>query len=321
MKNLSADLLALLASGVPCEVSTLFAIGPCDNGAMIYATNAQLPVVLGGNRYEAAKFGSWSRGEITVKIGLESNSCQLTVLADNQVPIYFPGTDNGALLLDGIKFGLLGDADVTISALYNSPYLAGYAFPNVLGPTGGSLIEPKFVGQVANVPQIGMTKALIDVQDMMYLLNIQVPHRVIQASCSHTLYDVGCTLSAATFTKTGAVAAVTYPYLFGTTAELAVVAAGGTFAQGVLTWTSGKNTGLSSFVRAWTAGGYDSGAGDLIQLDVQPIFPIAVSDAFAITQGCNKTFAMCAILQPSSTAAYTNFGGQPDTPVPETAIG
>jgi hypothetical protein len=317
MKTYSSDLMALLAAGVPCTRVDLFAIGPCQNGAFIYATNGKLPVTFGGNTYQPSQFGSWSRGEITVKIGLESNSCDLAVFADNQVPVYFPGTGNAALLMSGIKVGLLGDANVTICTLYNSDYLAGYSFPAVSGPTGGSLVETKFVGMVGPVPNVGITKASITVQDMMYLLNTQVPCRVIQASCSHTLYDVGCTLAAATFTKTGAVAALTYPYEFTTAAHIATASPAGTFAQGLLTWTSGANSGLTYCVQAWTPGG----SSDVIVLDVQPIFPIAAGDAFQIREGCNKTFASCANLQPSSTAAYTNYGGQPDTPVPETAIG
>jgi hypothetical protein len=315
MKAYSADLMALLASGVPIEVRTLFAVGPVKNGQTIYATNSQLPVKFGGNTYQPSQFGAWSRGSVTTKIGLESNSCDLTVFADNQVPVYFPGTSSLILLLDGIKYGLLGDANVTVYALYNSSFLPGYAFPTVTGPTGGSLVETKFVGQVANIGNIGMTKAQITVQDMMYLLNIQVPRRVFQSSCSHTLYDAGCTLAAATFTKTGVVASITYPYLFTTTAHIAPTSSAGTFTQGVLTWLTGANAGLSYFVRAWT-----SGSPDTIQLDVAPISAIQAGDTFSIRQGCNKTLTSCTDLQ-GATNAMTNYGGQPATPVPEAAIG
>lgn len=316
MKNFSVDLKMLLQSGVPVDRMDLVAIGPCKNGAMIYATTGQVPVKFNGNLYQPSQYGSWSRGAITTKIGLESGSCDLTVFADNQIPVYFPGTNQAALLLDGVKFGLLGDADVSIYTLYNSDFLPGYAFPATTGPTGGSLVETKFVGQVANIGQIGLTKCVLTAQDMLYLLNIQVPRRVFQASCSHTLYDAGCTLQAAHFARAGTVGAVTNPYLFVSTAHLPPYTANGTFAQGILTWTSGANAGLSSFVRVWTPGG----ASDTIQLDVQPIFPIQAGDRFTIAQGCNKTLTSCTDLQ-GATNAMVNYGGQPDTPVPETAIG
>lgn len=218
-------------------------------------------------------------------------------------------------MLDGIKAGLLGAANVTVYTLYNSSFLAGYAFPAVTGPTGGSLVETKFVGMVGEITTIGMTKASITVQDMLYLLNVQVPRRVFQASCSHTLYDAGCTLTAATFTKTGVVGSVTYPFQFQTGAHIAPHSAAGTFTQGVLTWTTGANAGLSYFVGTWTAGTLDT-----IQLDVAPISAIQVGDTFSIRQGCNKTLTSCTDLQ-GATNAMINYGGQPLTPVPETAIG
>jgi hypothetical protein len=317
MKTYSADLLALLAAKVPVGRTDLFAFGPCQNGAMIYACTGQLPVTYGGNVYLPGQFGRWSRGSITTKIGLESNACDLSVVAGQNVPVDFPGTNGSAQLLDGIKFGLLGNANVSIYTLYNSDYLPGYSFPATTGPTGGSLVETKFIGQCAALSSIGMTKATVTVQDMLYLLNIQVPRRVFQASCSHTLYDAGCKLQSANFTRAGVVASLTYPYQIATSAHLAPFTPAGTFAQGVLAWTSGANQGLSSFVAAWTAGSNS----DTIQLDVAPIFPIQPGDAFKLTQGCNKTLAACADLQGTSAAAYTNYGGQPDTPVPETAIG
>ena len=203
MKNFPVDLKMLLQSGVPVDRMDLISIGPCKNGAMIYATTGQLPVKFNGNTYQPAQYGSWSRGAITTKIGLESGSCDLTVFADNQVPVYFPNTNQVALLLDAVKFGLLGNANVSIYTLYNSDFLPGYAFPATTGPTGGSLVETKFVGQVANIGQIGLTKCMLTAQDMLYLLNIQVPRRVFQASCSHTLYDAGCTLQMAERICTG----------------------------------------------------------------------------------------------------------------------
>lgn len=309
MKALSSDLVALLASGVPLYRADLYQIGPMLNGAMIYATNAQLPISYGGNTYQPTTFGLWSRGDIEVKIGLESNSCKLTVFADNQYPIYFPGSSNMALLLDGIKYGLLGAAPVTISTAYMQTWGKLY------GRTDGSLVETKFVGMCANVDSIGMTRATISVQDMMYLLNIQVPRNVIQPSCANVLYDQVCTLPRTSFSRTGQVNSVSNTLQFRTTANLSPHTASGTFTQGWLTWTSGHNSGLTCFVRQWTpASGYDT-----IQLDVQTIFPLAANDQFTIYQGCSKTFSSCSDLQGGN--AYLNYRGCPNVPVPEVAIG
>jgi uncharacterized phage protein (TIGR02218 family) len=174
---------------------------------------------------------------------------------------------------------------------------------------------------IGPIEKAGMTNAVITIQDMLYLLNIQVPRRVIQASCSHALFDAGCGLAAASFTKTGAVAQVWLPWVIDTTAHLVPSSANGTFTKGVLTWTSGQNNGLTSFIRLWGTQVNGNPNMDQLQLDVAPLFPIQVGDTFKIQQGCNQTFAACADLQGSSSAAYRNFGGQPNVPVPETAIG
>lgn len=313
MKNFSLTLTNILASGGPLYRADLFQIGPCDNGAVIYATNGQQDIVYNGisglATYSATAFGSWSRGSLTTKIGLSSNGLDLTVMADpTNVPVYFPGTSNGALLLDGIKRGLLGQAPVTIYTVYMPNYGQGLI-------SGGIGAETKFIGMVGPVKEVGLTKAVISVQDMLYYLNIKIPRKVFQPSCSHTLYDQVCTMVSTSFQRSGTVLAVTYPYQFTTTAHLAPISAAGTFTLGTITWTTGKNAGLTSFVRTWTAGG----GSDTIVLDVQPIFGVSAGDTFTINQGCNKTFTSCLDFQ-GNTNAYINFGGQPFIPVPETAI-
>jgi len=311
VKSYSTDLLNLLQSGVPVYKVHLFAIGPCLNGAFIYATDGSNAITYGGNTYEPVIYGRWSRDTVSVKIGLDSNSSRLTVFADNKIPIYFPrvGGFTNTLLLDGIKFGLFGAAPVTIYCAYMTTY------GKVVGPTSGSLVETKFVGKVAPIEYIGMTKAVITIQDLLYILNTQVPARLIQSSCSHVLYDQVCTLNQGSFTRTGAIATLPTTYKFTTTAHLTPITAAGTFSLGRLLWTSGQNVGLINFVRLWTPGG----SSDTVQLDVAPVFPLAFGDAFQLSQGCDKTFTSCLDFQ-GNTNAYINFGGQPTVPVPEAAI-
>lgn len=310
MKSYSADLIALLASNYPIYKADLFAIGPCLNGAMIYATSGKGAIAFGGNTYLSSSSGNgaWSRGSISVKIGLDSNSTKLTVFADNQVPVYFPGINNGALLMDGIKFGLLGAAPVTIYTAYMPIY------GQVTGPTGGSLVETKFVGQVTTIEKIGLTQAEITVNDGLYLLNRQVPQKILQASCSWVLYSPGCTAVQSSFTRSNSVGTVVNPYTFNPGSALTPVSPSGTFAQGFLSFTSGKNSGLTYFVTAFTAG-----SPGVVVLDVAPIFPLNAGDTFTISEGCNKTFSSCLNIL-GSTNAYKNYGGEPNTPVPETAI-
>ena len=316
MKTYSADLIALLASGIPLYKAHLYKIGPLMNGQYIYATDGGGPITYLGQRYLPSGWdaisqtnnGAWSRDNIKVEIGLKSNSTRLTVFADSRVPVYFPGTSNALLLLDGIKYQLLGQANVEICCAYMPKY------GQVVGAAGGSLVETKFVGMVANIEYIGMTKAVVVVQDMLYLLNLQVPRMILQASCSNVLYDTKCSLNAAAFTRSDSVGSVTNAYIFVPTTALSVISGAGTFTQGTLTFTSGKNSGLSYYVRQW-----EGGSPGAIQLDVAPIFPLMAADTFTITEGCNKTYASCLNLQGESNSLL-NFSGQPNVPVPETAL-
>ena len=314
----SSDLIALLQRNASVWPNTafdhlyrahLFKIGPLRNGQMIYATDAQRDLVYGGNTYSATAYGNWTRGAISSKVGLETAEMDLTVSASQQIPVYFPGTD--ALMIDGIKYGLMDAAPVTVY-IYYSP-----VWGQMTGPTGGSLVGIKFGGEISEtIGPIGITIATLKVHDYRYLLNIDIPQRQFSASCWWVLYSTGCTLVKSSFTKTGAVQALETSTTFQTTAHITPVSAAGTFTLGVITWTSGKNAGLASMVRLWTPNtGYD-----IIQLDVAPIFGVGIGDTFSIAQGCNKTFTSCQDLQ-GSTNAQKNFGGTPLVPVPETAIG
>lgn len=302
----------------PLYIVDLFIIGPMANGQFIYACNGTGDITLSANTipgqlspvtFHSQKYGQWSRGSIKVKIGLESNGTQITVITGQNLPVIFPGT-SATLLNDGIKFGLMGDAPVTIATAYMVKY---GVVPNPPSNTGGVIVQ--FQGMVTDIDPIGFTKAVINVQDMLYLLNMKIPNRIVQASCSWVLYSAGCTLASTSFTRTATVGTISQSYLFSPVANLTPISAAGTFTQGTLKWLTGNNNGLASFVRLWTPGG--SGA-DQIQLDVAPIFPVASGDTFTITEGCDKSFQSCTNLQ-GGRAPY-NFGGQPDTPVPETAL-
>lgn len=306
MKSFSADLLALLASNVPVYKVDLYKIGPTANGQMIYATNGGAPIIFEGNVYDPSKYGAWSRGSISTKVGLESNNTKLTVFADNQNPVYFPGFGENLLLLDGIKFGLLdptvtGASQVTIYTAYMTQYGSLY------GPNGGSLLEVKFVGEITSIDKLGLTRCEMTVSDMLYRLNVQTPQLVVQASCRWVLYSTGCTLNKANFSASSTVGAIVNAFTFRPATAINPITASGTWTQGYLTWTSGNNKGLTSFIRNWD--------GTNLRLDVNPIFPIQGGDGFTVYQGCSKSFAAC-----TDFANTINFGGCPTVPVPESAI-
>jgi hypothetical protein len=310
MKNYSADLIALLQSKLSMFRASLFKIGPLLNGSYIYATDGGDPITYGGNVYQPSAYGNWARGEITSKIGLDSNTSSLTLFADSQVPVYFPGGATQVKMLDGVKYALLGMAPCYIYTAYMPTR------GQVTSSGGQSYVGLDFFGFVSGIEGLGYTKVTIKVQDALYLLNIQIPKRLIQPSCANTLFDPICTMNKSSFMATGVVGASTLSNEFLTTAHIAPISTAGTYTLGRLVWTSGNNSGLSCMVRLWTPGS----SNDIIDLAVPPIFPLQVGDAFQLYQGCDKQFTTCLDFQ-GVTKAYVNYGGCPFVPVPETVIG
>lgn len=70
--------------------------------------------------------------------------------------------------------------------------------------------------------------------------------------------------------------------------------------NGVLTWQTGDNAGLSYIVKS-------NNAGDITTW-LEPIRPIAVGDTFTIEPGCDKTLPTCREVWDN----VVNFGGFPD---------
>lgn len=314
MQSYSADLLALYANAPALKIyrAHLFQIGPCRNGAFLYATDGRAPITFGGNQYHPWAFGFWKRGQQKVKVGWESNSIDCPLYSDEQFqPIYFPGTNNGVYLLDGVYAGLLASAPVTI---YRATMTT---WGLVTGSHGGSLVSTRFVGEIGEIKDLGPTKCTVTVRDPMYRLNMDFPNQLVQTGCRWVLYSQGCTANKATFTKTGGIiGSVSDPRTFMTVLHMTPVSAAGTWTKGVVTFTGGKNNGISYAVGLWTSGGLGP---DTFQLDRPPLFNMAPGDTFSVSQGCDHGFAACTDFL-GSTAAYENFGGDPFVPVPETAV-
>ena len=80
------------------------------------------------------------------------------------------------------------------------------------------------------------------------------------------------------------------------------------FVGGILTWTSGANAGA--------AGRVTRHAGEEIELAARPRFSVEAGDAFAVTAGCDKSFATCG----ARFANRENFRGFPHMPGPDAVL-
>ena len=130
--------------------------------------------------------------------------------------------------------------------------------------------------------------------------------RLYTATCSADLGDARCTIDLGNvmFRGSGAIAS-----LAGTSAFRASGIGGfadGWFTAGKLAFTSGANAGFAVEVKMHRV----ALDGVLIELWQRPPEPIAVSDAFTVTAGCDKRFATCR----DRFANAVNFRGFPHIP-------
>jgi uncharacterized phage protein (TIGR02218 family) len=136
------------------------------------------------------------------------------------------------------------------------------------------------------------------------LLNIQMPRRLWQSSCTHVFGDAMCLFNRSSL-------AATFPAASGSTTTVIQGTPTTTtpYAQGTIIAVTGGNAGYSR-----TISNFVSGAAVTVKLAF--LSPVAVGDQFQLLPGCDRTLATC-------TNVFNNavhFGGFPYIPTPETAV-
>lgn len=144
-----------------------------------------------------------------------------------------------------------------------------------------------------------------EVRSLAYALS-DPTGRTLQAGCDAVLGDARCRvdLDDPSLNGTGSVASVTRDRAFVTN-ELGAFA-DGLFTNGLLTWSTGQNTGRVAEVLLHSmVDGIVS-----IVLTEAPLKGISASDAFSIVAGCDNSRGQCQ----SRFANIVNFRGFPDIP-------
>jgi len=163
------------------------------------------------------------------------------------------------------------------------------------------------IGQVRR----GRLHFVAEMRSLAHVLG-QTVGRTFLASRDAALVDVRCgvTLNDPAFKGSGTAATVIGDRGFTTSGLSAFV--DGWFSLGLVTWSSGANSGRSAEVLSHAL----TGAIAPITLLEKPVRGISVGDAFTITAGCDKTFETCK----AKFANATNFRGFPHIPGQDTII-
>lgn len=179
---------------------------------------------------------------------------------------------------------------------------------NWRAPAQAAMIRKATIGKITRADG----RFAAELESLVHTLD-RVNGRYIRRTCDAEVGDVRCgvNIDHAAYRGTGTV--VTAP-----SAELLTVAgigsyASGWFSGGVLTYTSGANAERKVRVLDHLA----NAAGVTLTLWPDSGAAPAASDAFAITAGCDKSFATCK----AKFANPTNFRGFPHLPGNDAAYG
>ena len=106
----------------------------------------------------------------------------------------------------------------------------------------------------------------------------QTVGRTMRRQCDANLGDTRCGVTLATYTVTGTVTGTTSRQVFAATTLPSR-------PNGVLTWTTGANNGLTMEVKADSAG--------TITLALPMPYDIAIGDTYSVAAGCDKNLSTC----------------------------
>jgi uncharacterized phage protein (TIGR02218 family) len=196
-------------------------------------------------------------------VGLEVDKQQITLAA-------YPTTEiQGAPLMRAIAGGAFDGARVQRWRVFLSNQLTG-------GVDGVLL----FQGRVSTVDSVGRTQAKITVASDLVVLEYDMPHNLFSPTCSHVLYDAGCTVSKAPFSFSGSAGAGS--------SQTTILWAGAQVGmlQGAFKMLTGYNAEVQTTIKAVDAG---VAVGLLYPLPS----PVTAGDLFTAYFGCDHTIGTC----------------------------
>jgi uncharacterized phage protein (TIGR02218 family) len=284
MKAASPALIALLSSANQFIMADLYTITLVGGSILRYSAAS---TTISANGYTFALGPKFERSKTKVVIG--------TQVDELEVRIYTDPTD----LIGGVPFlqaAWQGQLDGALLQLER-------AFMPTYGDTRPGTVV-LFAGRVSD---IDCTRTGIDLKcrSHLELLNIQMPRRLWQSSCTHTFGDPMCQFDRSSMQLTfaaepGSTQAQVATSVDPTPANL--------YVQGTIVGVTGANAGSSRTVANMGSG--------WVSVKLPFLSSVVIGDQFQLLPGCDRTLATC-------TNVFNNaihFGGFPFIPTPETAV-
>jgi uncharacterized phage protein (TIGR02218 family) len=268
MKTLPA-LLDTHYSGGTTTLADLLKITRTD-GEVFAFTSAAEDVTISGQLYTSAQ--GLNISSIEVSAGFAVDNLELTTLDDGTV---FTKAE--------VLAGVWRNADFVISR---------YNWKN---PTDG--VEVRMAGTVG---EVNMHRGYITAELRGLQQYLQQPiGSVSSKTCRARLGDALCTKNLTSFTHTGTVTSAASNQIFTASA---MAQAADYFAEGILTWTGGVNSGLIVKVKGFASG--------VFTLMLPMLQTITAGDSFSVVAGCQKRLTDCT----TKFNNVLNFQGEPHLP-------
>jgi uncharacterized phage protein (TIGR02218 family) len=268
MQNISPSLSVHLAQETT-TLATCWSVKRKD-GITLYFTEHDRDILVDGHLYKAAS--GMSTSAITSQSGLSVDNLE------------FEGMLNAeAISEDDILAGRYDHAEISV-------FMVNYAEPD----TGVLELKTGWLGEVT----LRGSQFVAEMRGLASRLQ-QVIGDVYTGTCRAMLGDTRCGVPLGTITVAGTVTGVEALYAFkdSSRGELS-----GYFSYGIVTFTSGANTGISMEVRDYSGGRFG--------LFLPMPYPIALGDSYTVSAGCDKTIQSCI----GKFANAINFRGEPHVP-------
>lgn len=241
------------------------------DGEIFAFTSAADDVTIGSQLYTSAQ--GLNISSIEVSAGFAVDNLELTTLDDGTV---FTKAD--------VLSGVWRNADFVISRY------------NWQTPTDG--VEVRMAGTVG---EVNMHRGYITAELRGLQQYLQQPiGSVSSKTCRARLGDALCAKDLTVFTHTGTVTSAASNQVFTASA---MAQAADYFAEGILTWTGGVNSGLIVKVKGYTAG-------KVFTLMLPMLQTITAGDTFSVVAGCQKRLTDCT----TKFNNVLNFQGEPHLP-------
>lgn len=175
-----------------------------------------------------------------------------------------------------------------------------------MSPTYGDTAAGTVVLFAGRISDINCSRTALDMKcrSHLELLNIQMPRRLWQPTCSHVFGDAMCQFNRSSL-------AITFSCGSGTTQTQIVGVPNTTtpFTQGTIVGVTGANAGETRTITNFVGGQY-------AQVKLAFLAQPALGDEFQLLPGCDRNLSTCT----NTFANQIHFGGMPYIPLAENAV-